>query len=214
MAMTDLLTNMMAIKLDVGCGYNKQKGFVGIDQYPREGVDIVHDIQDFPWPIPDNICSTILLSHVWEHVEPKYRFQLMDELWRIIKHDGQLFISSPHDGSFLAAAHPAHYMCPNHATFQFFDPDFHLYKCCDNPDQKPWKILTNDPNVTGNIELVMEPRKDAVGDIALGPPSDSVKVLDEVKCEIVNKSDKKKDEDHGREPNNNNSEREGRQSEE
>jgi len=194
--MTELLAKAMGIKLDVGCGGNKQPGFVGMDMYPREGiVDIVHDIQEFPWPFPDSVCTVILLSHVWEHVEPKYRFRLMDELWRIIRHDGHLFISCPHDGSHLAAAHPQHYMCPNSTTFQFFDPDYHLYSCCDNPDQKPWQLVTNDPNLTGNIEVALRPRKDDEGVVTPSIPSDSVKISDAVKVEIVNKSDKKEGQD-------------------
>ena len=31
------------ILLDIGCGENKNKGFVGMDKRPLEGVDIVHD---------------------------------------------------------------------------------------------------------------------------------------------------------------------------
>ena len=31
------------IQLDIGCGSNKQKGFVGMDKRDIAGVDIVHD---------------------------------------------------------------------------------------------------------------------------------------------------------------------------
>jgi hypothetical protein len=158
-----LFERAKGIKLDVGCGIHKQKGCVGLDMVDHPGVDIVHDIQVFPWPVPDNICSWILLSHVWEHVEPKYRFALMDELWRIAKADSQLLIACPYAGSPLEAAHPAHYMCPNDATFQFFDPEYFLWHSCSYKKPLPWRILQWDASLGGCLEMVLEPRKDANG---------------------------------------------------
>ena len=174
-----LFERAKGIRLDVGCGIFKQKGFVGLDIRKQENVDIVHDVQKFPWPIPDNVCFQILMAHLWEHIEPKYRFQLMDELWRICRWDGQLLISAPHDGSFLAAAHPAHYMCPNSATFQFFDPDYQLWQSCSYKKPLPWKLIRNDPNLAGCIEIIMEPRKDKRGKAL--PIGEGAKVQDAVK---------------------------------
>ena len=154
-----LFEKAKGIKLDVGCGINKQYGCLGMDMVKHPHVDIVHDIQKFPWPIPDNICSWILMSHIWEHIEPKYRFQVMDECWRIIRHDGQLWISAPHAGSPLEAAHPAHYMCPNRATFEFFDPDYGLWHSCSYKKPLGWKIQSCYENTVGCIELVLTPRK-------------------------------------------------------
>lgn len=163
-----LFSHMAGVKLDVGCGPNKQQGCIGIDRIKLPGVDIVHDIQEFPWPVPDNVCTMIVMSHLWEHIEPKYRFRLMDELWRIIRWDGQLFIAAPYANSFLANAHPEHYLCPNEATFQFFDPDYTLYMTGAYGMVKPWKIVRNDANFVGCIEVIMEPRKDKKGKIWLG----------------------------------------------
>lgn len=158
-----LFEKAKGVKLDVGCGIFKQKGCIGMDMVKHPNVDIVHDVQKFPWPIPDNICSWILMSHLWEHIEPKYRFQVMDECWRIIRHDGQLWISCPYAGSYLEAAHPAHYMCPNEATFQFFDPDYQLWHSCSYKKPLPWKIVNCVTNLGGCIELILEPRKDPKG---------------------------------------------------
>lgn len=160
---TKLFEKMKSVKLDVGSGPFKQPGFIGMDRIKLKGVDIVHDIQKFPWPIPSNICSVILMSHVWEHVEPKYRSRLMDECWRIIRHDGQLLISAPYANTFLANAHPEHYLCPNELTFQFYDPDFPLFISGSYGMVKPWKLVRNEPNVAGCIEVILEPRKTEKG---------------------------------------------------
>ncbi len=59
------------LSLDVGCGAYKRQGAVGMDIRPLPGVDIVHDITHFPWPIPDEVCGVITASHVLEHI-PKW----------------------------------------------------------------------------------------------------------------------------------------------
>ena len=168
-----LFERKAGVRLDVGCGLSKQKGYIGLDIEPHPNVDIVHDVQVFPWPVPDSSCFQILMSHLWEHIEPKYRFRVMDELWRIIRHDGQLLIAAPYADSFLAFAHPAHYTCPNEAAFQFFDPDYRLWHC-EAKKALPWKIIRNDPNVTGCIEVVMEPRKTKDGKPIICPVNPAV----------------------------------------
>jgi hypothetical protein len=169
-----LFDKAKGLKLDIGCGLFKQKGCIGMDMVKHPSVDIQHDVQKFPWPILSSSCTFILMSHLWEHIEPKYRFQIMDECWRICRHDGQLFIACPYAGSYLEAAHPAHYMCPNEATFQFFDSDYQLWHSCSYDKPKPWKLIRNDGVIGGTIEVILEPRKKANGR-AEKPPAQAVK---------------------------------------
>lgn len=59
------------VHLDIGCGANKQgPDWVGIDYREIPGVDIVHDLTMFPWPIPDESVSLAVASHVVEHLNP------------------------------------------------------------------------------------------------------------------------------------------------
>jgi SAM-dependent methyltransferase len=94
-----LLKKNMSVKLDIGCGENKQKGFIGMDCRKLHGVDIVHNLEKFPYPLPDACCSMILGSHIIEHIKPEYSIPLLNELWRIMKIDGQLILSAPYPGS-------------------------------------------------------------------------------------------------------------------
>lgn len=59
-----------SIKVDLGCGAAKQHGWVGIDYRAEAGVDIVHDLTLFPWPLPDNCASAVMASHLLEHMNP------------------------------------------------------------------------------------------------------------------------------------------------
>jgi hypothetical protein len=45
--------------LDIGCRDRKEPNWVGIDSISRPGVDIVHDLESFPYPIQDGACITI-----------------------------------------------------------------------------------------------------------------------------------------------------------
>lgn len=54
--------------LDIGCGNDKQEGFVGMDYYPYPNVDVVHDVTKFPWPFPDKSVDIIMVSHLMEHI--------------------------------------------------------------------------------------------------------------------------------------------------
>lgn len=151
-----LFQSRSGIRLDLGCGENKQKGWVGMDVRKVKGVDIVHDVQKFPWPIPSNSCFQVLMSHLWEHIEPKYRIKVMDELWRVIKDGGQLLLSAPYATSRGAFQDPTHYPCPNEATFTYFDPNFPLYQVYK---PRPWKLTRNNYQMNGNVEIILEPRK-------------------------------------------------------
>lgn len=149
----ELLKSRGGIKLDVGCGSNKQKGFVGMDRRAVDGVEIVHDVKDIPWPLPDECCHTVLMSHLWEHIPPDARMDVMDEIWRVMRDDGQLLISTPYATSFGANQDPTHYPCPNEATFTYWDPSKPLYQIYR---PRPWRLARNNWQTTGNMEVVME----------------------------------------------------------
>jgi len=140
------------IRLDLGCGGNKQPLFVGMDKRKLDGVDIVHDVQDIPYPIKDNECLCVLMSHLWEHIEPKYKIDVMNEIWRIMKPGGELMIAAPYALSPGAFQDPTHYPCPNEATFFYFTPTHPLYGIYK---PKPWKLLSNDWHSNGNIQVVL-----------------------------------------------------------
>lgn len=158
-----LLKNKSGIKLDLGCGGNKQQGFIGIDMRKLPGVDIVHDIEKTPFPLPDECCFQILASHIIEHIYPKRFIPLMNELWRIMKVGGQLLISSPYGISPGFLQDPTHCNAMNESTWLYFAPDspfdpnrilYNVYK------PKPWKIERNNWNQNGNMEVILQKIKE------------------------------------------------------
>lgn len=146
------------IMLDVGCGFNKQKGYIGMDKRDIKGVDIVHDIEIFPWPLDDESCAVVLMSHLIEHIKPWLRISVVDECWRILELDGLLLIATPHAMSFGMSQDPTH-IAPgwNEATPYYFDPEhksglYTIYR------PKPWRIDRIAYNPRSDIELAMRKR--------------------------------------------------------
>ena len=141
--------------LDVGCGHHKTDGAVGMDRRKVLGVDVVHDIEKLPWPFPDTLFDRVILSHLMEHINPKYHVEIMDEIWRVTRVTGQVLLAMPYPGSFGHWQDPTHIKPWNEATPSYFDPDHPLY---DVYRPKPWRILQLDVHRDGNIEIRMEKR--------------------------------------------------------
>lgn len=147
-------------RLDVGCGGNKQLGFIGMDKRQVKGadgkdvVDILHDIEVFPWPIKNEAVLDILCSHIIEHIKPWLMIDLMNEMWRVLKPGGQLVISMPYGVSFGFVQDPTHCNACNEATWQYYDPRFPLYGIYR---PKPWLISKGFPawQPHGGMEVLM-----------------------------------------------------------
>ena len=94
-----LLRDRAGIKLDLGCGATKQQGWVGLDRRAVKGVDLVHDIETLPWPLPDDCAVTVLCSQLLQYVDPRRFFDVMGEVHRVCRHDAQVQVSVPYAGS-------------------------------------------------------------------------------------------------------------------
>ncbi len=158
-----LLDPRKILKLDIGCGENKEKGWIGIDIRPLPGVDFVHDIENLPLPFKDETFTLLSASHVLEHINPhKFGFiKFMDECWRILKHDGQFRIATPMGGSMHFLADPTHINPIVPHTFHYFDPMqvTGLYK---QYRPKPWAIQQIFWNPDGNIECLLSKRREDI----------------------------------------------------
>lgn len=80
--------------LDIGCGANKVPGAVGMDINPRTAADVIHDLDDLPYPFPDNQFDEVIGRHVIEHVRDP--MAVMCELHRITRNGGVVKLVAPH----------------------------------------------------------------------------------------------------------------------
>ena len=92
--------------LDVGCGSNKWPGSVGLDISPDTDADVVHDLNQFPYPFEDDSFDQVLMQDVIEHVAEPIR--VIDELHRICAPGARIQLRTPHFSSMLAYSDPTH----------------------------------------------------------------------------------------------------------
>jgi predicted SAM-dependent methyltransferase len=105
--------------LDIGCGRNKLPGAVGLDVVPLDTVDVVHDLNVFPYPFADNTFDTIRAIHVIEHM--KSVVKTMEELHRIAKSNAIVTIVTPHYTDSSSWQDPTHLWHLNSGSFSFFE---------------------------------------------------------------------------------------------
>jgi predicted SAM-dependent methyltransferase len=153
-----LLKERSGIRLDLGCGENKQgPDWIGMDIRPLPGVDIVWNVEEYPWPLPDGCCLTVLASHLVEHIDPAHGgfLRFMDEVWRVCRVGAQFAISMPYCTSPGFYQDPTHCNPRNEITWAYFTPDHPLWNIYK---PKPWtaQTLTWDP--VGNMEVVLRKR--------------------------------------------------------
>ena len=94
------------LKIDIGCGRHKEKGFIGIDKVKyNDSIDIVYDLEK-GIPIESNSCSVVRANHFVEHLSnPQF---IMEEVYRVLKDNGEAIITVPHKDTWGAKAHPEH----------------------------------------------------------------------------------------------------------
>ena len=125
--------------LDLGCGDNKVEGAVGLDNIALSEVDIVHDLLHFPYPIKANSFDTIHLRHVIEHFNIDKINNIMNECYRILKKDGQLFINVPHVFSIAAFTDPTHKQFFTFGSGYFWDKKYQ--KSYYNEINSSWELI-------------------------------------------------------------------------
>lgn len=107
-------------KLNLGCGRFRKEGYVNLDCCDNPGTDVVHDLNVFPYPFPDDHFDLIEADHVLEHLDDV--FKVMKELKRISKGGGSLIIKMPHFSRGFT--HPAHEHGFDVSFPYYFDPTF------------------------------------------------------------------------------------------
>ena len=105
---TTLIAANQGIFLDVGCSDHKSAGSLGMDKRAVDGVDIVHDMEMLPWPLPDACVKRMLASHIVEHLNPALSVDILNEMHRVMQPKGQLLIATPYAGSPRFWQDPTH----------------------------------------------------------------------------------------------------------
>ncbi len=108
----------MGLKLNIGCGGKKLRGYTNLDFSADVNPDIVWDLEKGPLPFQDNIFSKIVAEHVLEHISNFV--SLMHELWRICENGAVIKIKTPFYSSWGQFNDPTHVRFFSPFTFNYF----------------------------------------------------------------------------------------------
>jgi SAM-dependent methyltransferase len=108
-------------RLHLGCGNEILPGWINHDLAELPGVDVVHDLDSYPWPFEDDRFAEIRMHHVLEHLSEPVR--AIEELHRIARDGGTVEVRVPYWNSTDWATDPTHKTPFSEYSFDFFDPD-------------------------------------------------------------------------------------------
>ena len=125
--------------LDLGCGENKVPNSIGLDNVQLPGVDIEHDLLNFPYPFENESIDKIYLRHVIEHFTIENIKLILDECNRLLRKDALLIITVPHVFSISAFIDPTHRSYFTFGSGQFWDEN--SSKAYYKESQMKWKLI-------------------------------------------------------------------------
>lgn len=116
---TKLAVVPQELRIDLCCGKNKKPGFLGVDQFPMDGVDLVIDVRK-RWPWENDSVSEVHCSHALEHFTGLERVHFMNELYRVLKPGAKATIITPHWASNRAYGDFTHQWPPVSEMFFYY----------------------------------------------------------------------------------------------
>lgn len=103
--------------LNLGCGLKPSAEAVNLDITSETNPDVVHDLNQLPWPFPDNHFREVLAYDVVEHLDDF--IATMEEIHRVCRDKAVVRITVPHFSCANAFTDPTHRRC-----FGYFSLDY------------------------------------------------------------------------------------------
>jgi SAM-dependent methyltransferase len=113
-------------KLNIGAGRDILPDYINQDIVNLPGINVVHDLNEYPWPWEENQFEKILALDVLEHLNDFTK--AIEEIYRILADSGEVTIRVPYWNHSCAYIDPTHKRGFHEHTFHFFDVNSHYYK--------------------------------------------------------------------------------------
>lgn len=107
--------------LELGCGVHPTPGAVHHDRIKHSPhVDLAFDLDNLPWPLPNEAFEKVIALDVMEHLRLEVR-EWLDECWRILKPGGLLVLRLPAFDNPVSWRDPTHRRVFHPETFDYWD---------------------------------------------------------------------------------------------
>lgn len=171
--MSSMKTTNGPLRIDLGCGTHKARGFVGVDVRAFPGVDVVTDLRQ-RWPWQDESVDEAYCSHFVEHLDAEERIHFVNELYRVMKVGARATIVTPHWASALAYGDLTHKWPPVTEYWYFYlsktwrdrdAPHTDFYKCDFETELQQTLAHTHEGKTPQEKMFALENFKDAAREL-------------------------------------------------
>lgn len=123
--------NGQRIHLGAGTAAKYHKDYINVDFIDGPDIDVVHNLNVYPWPFEDECAKEIraidLIEHLPTHIGDMPSLLLfIEECHRILKPLGQIYMQTPHWQSKNLWIDPTHVRGFDERSFDYFDPNTDL----------------------------------------------------------------------------------------
>lgn len=105
-------------RVNLGAGLDVRAGWVNLDVVGLPDIDVVHDLDELPWPFGNDSVDEIFGQDIFEHVNDPIGF--MCECARILKPGGVLQLRTNYWKSESAYTDPTHRRFCTERTFEYW----------------------------------------------------------------------------------------------
>jgi len=109
-------TVAIEMKLNPGCGKDTKREYVNLDLKHMKGVDVMSDLNRFPYPCRGSVFDERYCNNILEHLEDVVG--VMEGLHGICRPQAKIVIKVPHFTCQYAFGDPTH---KNYFTYESFD---------------------------------------------------------------------------------------------
>ncbi len=140
-----------AIRLNLGCGYALQSGYVNIDNRAEVNPDLVCDVLE-GLPYDDNSVDEVRAFDFLEHIPIGQVVNVISEIWRVLKPGGRFESFTPSTDGRGAFQDPTHvsfwnrnswlyYSDPAYRNLYGIEADFEIESIEDTVPDPQWMIV-------------------------------------------------------------------------
>ena len=152
------------MKINLGSGGDPKEGMINVDMLDIEGVDVIHNLMDFPYPFETDSADYIQAVDLVEHLDNYTSDRrpsvvaFIEECHRILKTGGELFMQMPGWKSPLLWIDVTHVRGFDIQSFDFFDPDTEFGKTRDFYSEAKFKITKKHEFENGVLQFWLTKR--------------------------------------------------------
>ena len=103
--------------LNLGCGLKRISEAVNVDITRETNPDVIHDLNQMPWPLPADHFREVLAYDVIEHLEDF--IAALEEIHRVCSHGAVVRITVPHFSCANAYTDPTHRRLFGYFSFDY-----------------------------------------------------------------------------------------------